>query len=105
MNQKFAYHLTLPPRLVEVHDVFHVSMLRKYEPDPAHVLNFEEIEVDERVLYMEHLVRIEDRKEQVLRNKMIPLVKVIWQYHGTEGATWESEDDMMCKYFDIFKDV
>ncbi|KAL3745910.1 hypothetical protein ACJRO7_014929 [Eucalyptus globulus] len=82
-----AYHLALPPRLAQVHDVFHVSMLRKYEPDPTHVLNFEELDVDDRVSYVESPVQIVDRKEQVLRTKTIPLVKVVWQHHGTEGAT------------------
>jgi len=35
-----AYHLALPPKLAQVHNIFHITMLRKYEPDPAHVLNF-----------------------------------------------------------------
>ena len=75
-----------------MHNVFHVSKLRKYEPDSTHVLRYEEIDVDDMVLYVERLVRIEDHKEQVLRNKMIHLVKVVWQHHGTEGATWKSEE-------------
>ncbi|KAL3746177.1 hypothetical protein ACJRO7_015170 [Eucalyptus globulus] len=102
-----AYRLALPPRLAQVHNVFHVSMLRKYEPDPTHVLNFEELDVDERVSYEERPIQIVDRKEQVLRTKTIPLVKVVWQHHGTEGATWESEDAMKEKYPYLFnlKDV
>ena len=38
-----AYRLALPPNLSQVHSVFHVSMLRKYEPDPTHVLRYEEM--------------------------------------------------------------
>lgn len=48
-----AYQLALPPKLAQIHNVFHVSMLRKYEPDPAHVLNFEEIKVEDRGSYIE----------------------------------------------------
>ena len=72
-----TYRLALPPNLSQVHNVFHVSMLRKYEPDPTHVLNHEVIDVDDRVSYVEKPVRVKDRKEQVLRNKTIPLVKVV----------------------------
>lgn len=60
-----------------MHDVFYVSMLRKYEPDPTHVLNFEELDVDDKVSYAERVVQIMDRKEQVLRTKTIPLVKEV----------------------------
>ena len=98
-----AYQLALPPRLAQVHNVFHVSMLRKYEPDPSHVLNFEDLEVDEHVSYVERPLRIEDRKEKVLRNKVVRLVKVVWQHHETEGATWESEAVMMEKYPYLFE--
>lgn len=72
-----TYRMKLPPKLAQVYDVFHVSMLRKYEIDPVHVLNFDEVEIDSRVSCKEELVRIVDRKEQVLRNKAIPIVKVL----------------------------
>ena len=82
-----AYRLALPPNLSHVYNVFHVSMLRKYEPDPTHVLNYEEVDVNDRVLYLEKPVRIKNKMEWVIRNKIIPIVKVIWEYHGTEDAT------------------
>ena len=41
-----AYRLALPPSMSGVHEVFHVSMLRKYTPDPTHVLDWGQIEVD-----------------------------------------------------------
>lgn len=98
-----AYRLALPLRLAQVHDVFHVSILRKYEPYPTHVLNFEEIDVDERVSYMEIPIRIVDRAS--VGNKTIPLVKVVWQHHRTEGATWESEESMRRQYPRIFVEM
>ena len=70
-----------------MYNVLHMSMLRKYDPDPMHVLNYEEIEVDDKVSYVERPVRIEYCKERVLRNKTIPMVKVIWEHHGIEGTT------------------
>ncbi|GMP66376.1 hypothetical protein CsSME_00026758 [Camellia sinensis var. sinensis] len=89
-----AYRLALPPQLSGVHDVFHVSMLRKYEPDPSHVLDWTDLEVDEDASYEERPVRVLDRRDQVLRGKTIPLVKVLWKHHGVEEATWERELEM-----------
>ena len=93
-----AYRLALPPQLSLVHDVFHVSMLRKYHPDPGHVIQWQEVEVVEDATYEERPIQILDWKEQVLRTKMIPLVKVLWQHHGVEEATWEMEDAIRAKY-------
>ncbi|XP_039156122.1 uncharacterized protein LOC120287401 [Eucalyptus grandis] len=97
-----AYRLALSLRLAQVYDVFHVLMLRKYEPDSTHVLNFEELYVDNRVSYVKRLVQIVDRKEQVLRTKTISLVKVVWQHHGIEAATWESEESTRQQYPHLF---
>ena len=60
-----------------VHNVFHVSILKKYVSDPSHVLNQELIEVHEDLTYEEKSAKILDREEKVLRNKVIPLVKVL----------------------------
>ncbi|XP_039165948.1 uncharacterized protein LOC120292113 [Eucalyptus grandis] len=75
--ESLAYHFALPPRLAQVYDVFHVSMLRKYKPNPTHMLNFEKIDMDERVSYVEKPVWIVDQNKQMLHNKTIPLVKVV----------------------------
>ncbi|TYK07721.1 retrotransposon protein, putative, Ty3-gypsy subclass [Cucumis melo var. makuwa] len=72
-----AYRLELPIELVRIHDVFHVSMLRKYIPDPSHVLQEQPVELKEDLSYVEEPVQILDRKEQVLRNKTISLIKVL----------------------------
>ncbi|KAL5548306.1 hypothetical protein UlMin_003537 [Ulmus minor] len=74
---KVAYKLALPSELSAVHNVFHVSMLRKYILDPSHVLVSELIEVQEDLTYQEQPVQILDRKDKALRNKVIPLVKVL----------------------------
>ena len=54
-----------------------MSILRKYEPDPTHVLRYKEIDMDDKVSYVERPIKIEDRKDRVLRNKTIPMVKVV----------------------------
>ncbi|XP_073133606.1 uncharacterized protein [Henckelia pumila] len=89
-----AYRLALPPALSGIHDVFHVSMLRKYEPDASHILRPDEAELDETLSYFKRPIQILDHKERQLRNKSIPLVKVQWSRHGIEEATWETEHDM-----------
>ncbi|XP_073033795.1 uncharacterized protein [Primulina eburnea] len=89
-----AYRLDLPQSLSAIHKVFHVSMLRKYEPDPSHVLRTDEVELDSSLSYVEHPVQIIDRKEKKLKNKTIPLVMVQWSRHGREEATWELEAKM-----------
>ncbi|XP_073037559.1 uncharacterized protein [Primulina eburnea] len=79
-----AYQLALPPSLSSIHDVFHVSMLQKYEPDPSHVLDIFEVQLDPDVSYVESPVRILNRSEQKLRSKLIPMVKVQWEHRGVE---------------------
>ncbi|XP_075475885.1 uncharacterized protein LOC142514631 [Primulina tabacum] len=100
-----AYRLDLPQSLSAIHDVFHVSMLRKYEPDPSHVLRTEEVELDSSLSYVEHPVQILDRKEKQLRNKTIPLVMVQWSRHGREEATWELEAKMRQDWPHLFENV
>ncbi|KAL5537943.1 hypothetical protein UlMin_045730 [Ulmus minor] len=84
---KVAYRLALPPELSSVHNIFHVSMLRKYISNPSHVLEYEPIEVHEDLTHEEQPVQILDQKEKTLHNKVIPLVKVLWQNHKVEEAT------------------
>ncbi|KAL0560443.1 hypothetical protein IC582_000848 [Cucumis melo] len=99
-----AYRLALPPSLSTVHDVFHVSMLRKYVPDPSHVVDYEPLEIDENLSYTEQPVEVLAREVKTLRNKEIPLVKVLWRNHRIEEATWEHEDDMRSRYPELFEE-
>ncbi|KAA0047134.1 Retrovirus-related Pol polyprotein from transposon 297 family [Cucumis melo var. makuwa] len=89
-----AYRLALPPSLVAVHDVFHISMLRKYVTDPTHVVDFEPLQISENLSYEEQPVEVLAREVKKLHSREIPLVKVLWQNHGVEEATWENEEDM-----------
>ncbi|XP_058181230.1 uncharacterized protein LOC131299667 [Rhododendron vialii] len=84
-----AYRLALLPRLSGIHDVFHVSMLRKYEPDPLHVLEWSELELEVDESYGEEPICILDSCDQVLRGKTILLVRVLLRSQGSEESTWE----------------
>ena len=99
-----AYHLALPPSLSGVHEVFHVSMLRKYIPDPAHVVDLREITIDTDGTFVEGPVCIMDSRDQVLRRKTVSLVKVLWQHRGVKEATWERENKMRATYPFLFRD-
>ena len=77
-------------------------MLKKYRPDPSHVLQLENIEINEALTYEEKLVKLLDRKVKELRNKRILLVKVLWRNHGIEEATWEVEEEIRQKYPNLF---
>ena len=99
-----AYRLALPPSLSGVHEVFHVSMLRKYTPDPAHVVDWSDLVIDAYGTFEERPVRIMDSQEQVLRRKTVRLIKVLWKHQGVEEATWEHEDTMCTRYPFLFHD-
>ncbi|KAA0032070.1 pol protein [Cucumis melo var. makuwa] len=99
-----AYRLALPPSFSAVHDVFHVSMLRRYVADLTHVVDFEPLQISENLSYEEQLVEILAREVKKLRNREISLVKVLWRNHGVEEATWEREEDMRTQYPELFED-
>jgi hypothetical protein len=89
-----AYRIALPLDLVGAHDVFHMSMLRKYIANPNVIVEYEPLEIQEGLTYVEEPVKIVDKKEQMLRTKTIPIVKVLWRNLGVEKASWEAEHDM-----------
>ena len=85
----FAYRLALPPSMSGVHEVFHVSVLRKYTPDPAHMVDWGQIEIDTDGTFEEGPVR---------------LVRVLWQHCGVDESTWERKDTMRATYPFLFRD-
>ena len=97
-----AYILALPPDLEKNHNVFHVSMLRRYRLDPSHVVSSETIELRPDLTYEEDPMDILAREVNELRNKKILLVKVLWRNHKIEEATWESEEMMQQQYPQLF---
>ncbi len=98
-----AYRVALPLRLAGTHDVFHVSVLRKYVFDPSHVLDFTSLELDEDLRYQEWPVRILAQEAKDLRNRVIPYVKVLWSQQEEREATWEPENEMRSAYPQLFE--
>ncbi|KAL4283338.1 hypothetical protein GQ457_16G019340 [Hibiscus cannabinus] len=72
-----AYRLALPPKFDKIHNVFHVSMLRRYQLDPSHILEPEEVELNLDLSYEQEPVMILDQEVKRHRNKNVSLVKVI----------------------------
>ncbi|XP_073061970.1 uncharacterized protein [Primulina eburnea] len=102
-----AYILALPPNMSRIHNVFHVSELRKYVPDPSHILEAEphliNEDLNEKLTYKEILIQIVDTMDQVLRRRTISYVKVQWSNHIEREATWELEEKIRDQYPYIFK--
>ena len=99
-----AYRLALQPNMLGAHEVFHVSMLRKYTTDSAHVVDWGQVEVDTDGTFEEGLVYILDNRDQVLRRKTMRLVRVLWRHYRVEESMWECKDTMWATYLFLFRD-
>ena len=97
-----AYRLALPPYLAGIHDVFHVSQLRRYVSDPSHILEIENLRVEPNMTVRERPLCILNHQEIRLRNKSIPRVLVQWEHHTPREATWEIESEVKEKYPELF---
>jgi hypothetical protein len=89
---KVAYKLELPPSLAGVHDIFHVSQLKKCLNAPMDTVLPEMAPLETDLTYPEHLIKILDQKSCVTRCKMIKFYKIQWSNHTIEEVTWESEN-------------
>jgi hypothetical protein len=99
-----AYQLELPPQLSDVHDVFHVSQLKKCMCVPEEQLPMEDLDAKEDLSYEEYLVKILEPSERVTQNKNIRMFKVQWSHHTEEEATWEREEELKAKFPSFFSD-
>jgi hypothetical protein len=97
--------LELPPQLSDVHDVFHVSQLRKCLRVPEQQIPLEELTVGEDLTYQEYPLKILDTSEKVTRNNRYNKCKVQWSNHTEEEATWEKEDQQKAEFPDIFSNL
>jgi hypothetical protein len=87
-----AYKLELPPSLAGVHDIFHVSQLKKCLKAPVDVVLQEVAPLETNLTNPEHPIKILDQKSCVTRCKMIKFYKVQWSNHIEEKTTWDTED-------------
>ncbi|KAD3066853.1 hypothetical protein E3N88_34733 [Mikania micrantha] len=97
-----AYRLELPLELSNIHDVFHVSNLKKCLTDESLIVPLEEIHIDEKLQFSEEPVEVMDREMKVLKRSRIPIVKVRWNSQRGPEYTWEREDQMKAKYPHLF---
>ncbi|KAL4376992.1 hypothetical protein GQ457_02G025910 [Hibiscus cannabinus] len=77
-------------------------MLQRYRSNPSHVLEPEEVELNPELSYEEEPIKILDREIKRLKNKSVPLVKVLWRNHKVEEPTWEPEAAMKEQYPHLF---
>ncbi|KAI0493363.1 hypothetical protein KFK09_023479 [Dendrobium nobile] len=99
---KAAYKLLLSDSMPDVHNVFHVSTLRKWVSDSGKKLSADEVEIQENLAYKEEPELILAYDVRKLRNKEIPMVKVQWKHRTAREATWEKESDMRRSYPYLF---
>jgi hypothetical protein len=91
---EMAYQLELPANLSNLHNVFHVSQLKKCLRVPEEQLPMEELSVQGDLTYTEYPVKILDTLTRVTRNKVIKMCIVQWSHYGEEEATWEREEEL-----------
>lgn len=82
------YRIALPPHLSNIHAIFHVSQLRKYHPDPSHIIKHETLEIRDNLEHKALPIKVMDHKVEVLRGKDILFVRIIWD-EATSDSTWE----------------
>jgi hypothetical protein len=99
-----AYQLELLPQLSDVHDVFHVSQLRKCLCVPKEQISMQDLDAKEDLSYQEYHVKILETSERVTRNKKIKMWKVQWSHHTEEEATWEREEELKAEFPSFFSD-
>nr|GEX85458.1 hypothetical protein [Tanacetum cinerariifolium] len=92
LPQKLAYRLELPKQLSRVHRTFHVSNLKKCFVDEPLTIPLDEIQIDDKLNFIEEPVEIMDREVKRLKKSRIPIVKVRWNSRRVPEFTWERED-------------
>ncbi|GJV41429.1 putative reverse transcriptase domain-containing protein [Tanacetum coccineum] len=97
-----AYRLELPQQLSRVHNMFHVSNLKKCLSDESLVIPLDEIHIDDKLHFVEELVEIMGHEVKRLKQSCIPIIKVRWNSRRGHEFTWEREDSFKKKYLHLF---
>ena len=95
---KVAYRLELPDELSGIHPTFHVSHLRKCLADEDSYVPLNEIEVDNKLNYIEEPVAIVEEELRRVQNKTVRSYKILWKHGKITDCTWESESDVLVYY-------
>ncbi|KAL4291663.1 hypothetical protein GQ457_14G020350 [Hibiscus cannabinus] len=97
-----AYKLELPPELSRIHDVFHVSVLKRYHGDPSRVLSTDEVEIRPDLSFVEEPVEVIAQEDRMLDGETVEMVKVLWRNRSLDEATWEPKDVFKAQYPHLF---
>ncbi|GJU23265.1 putative reverse transcriptase domain-containing protein [Tanacetum coccineum] len=100
-----AYKLELPEELRNVHNTFHVSNLKKCLSDESLVIPIKELQLDDKLNFVEEPMEIMDREVKQLRQSRIPIVKVRWNSKRGPEFMWEREDEIRAKYPHLFFNI
>jgi hypothetical protein len=87
-----AYRLLLPETLSTVHNVFHVSQLKKCLRVPDRTIEVTDVALELDLTYSEHPIRVLDQKDRVTRRRTLKFYKIQWDQHTEDEATWETQD-------------
>jgi hypothetical protein len=98
-----AYRLQLPPQLAAIHNIFHLSQLKKCIKIPTKVINFQTIKIESDLSYTEHPIKILDTKERSTRRETVRMFKIKWNHHTEEEATWETESYLQHNFPDFLR--
>ena len=98
-----AYRIRLPSRLAAVHNVFHISQLKKCVKVPEEIIEQQYLEVEPDLSYVEYPMKILDTKERSIRREKVKMYKIQWNHHTEEEATWETEHYLQQNFPDFFR--
>ena len=98
-----VYRLKLPAQLSAVHNIFHVSQLRKCLRVLDKIIDIEKLQLEPDLVYPEHPVKIVDHKTRVTRNQTSHFYKVQWSNNSEREATWETEEFLKSKYPELLQ--
>ena len=94
--------MALPP-YIRIHDVFHISLLKKYVAHQSHIINWDNVQVEPEGDFHTEPICILDRREIQLWKQVIIQVKVQWKHYSEEETTWEKEETMKQKFLALFQ--
>jgi hypothetical protein len=98
-----AYKLKLPPKMSVIHNVFHVSQLKKCVRLPTEIIVEPELEIESNLSYQEYPSKVLNCKERSTRAKSIKMYKIQWSNHSEEEATWETEEFVHSNFPDCLR--
>jgi hypothetical protein len=87
-----AYRLQLPKTLSAVHNVFHVSQLKKCLRVPDRTIEVMDVTLEPDLTYSEHPIQVLDQKDMITRRRVLKFYKIQWNQHTEDEATWETQD-------------